>query len=102
MKYAKTAADSKYPPAPGQETSDAIRPAYSHASHLVDGFILQGPVSDREAIGLSMTPKALQESIKVAKQLEPQAFMPLEHLPSDMARDSAVRASRWLSLAEYG
>jgi hypothetical protein len=102
MKYVHTAAEKDIAELSESHNGDFIEPVYDQAIHRVDGYILQGPVSDREAIGGLMTPEELQKSIKAAEKLSPQTLVPLEFLPEDMAQDSAVRASRWLSLAAYG
>lgn len=77
---------------------------HKHGSEPVDGFILQGPVSDREAFGGLMTQDRLQESLRVAtdmitKGLE-HAVMPREKLPAEFA--TPVTAYRWHSLLAPG
>ncbi len=76
-----------------------------YGNHRVDGFILQGPVSDREAITPTMEKKALDESVAYAAQLLAEGrgdeIMPREKLPGEF-RGSPVSAYRWHSLAAVG
>ncbi|KAK3995983.1 hypothetical protein QBC44DRAFT_318888 [Cladorrhinum sp. PSN332] len=71
----------------------------------VDGVILQGPVSDREAIGMSCGDREVEESLKVARELIEQGkeeeIMPKEKMPEGW-RGSPVSAYRWWSLAGVG
>ena len=80
----------------------------------VDGFILQGPVSDREAILMALggdgeddKKKVSEESVKVAERMmsegRGQEAMPLEAIPEASGfRGSPVTAYRWWSLAGVG
>ncbi|KAK5629619.1 hypothetical protein RRF57_005334 [Xylaria bambusicola] len=72
-----------------------------HNAPSVDGYILQAPVCDRDAIGLEMGMDKLDETIKTAKQLidagRGHDRMSLTQLPEFM-RDTPISASRWYSL----
>ncbi|KAI0526504.1 hypothetical protein F5B22DRAFT_586184 [Xylaria bambusicola] len=75
--------------------------ALAHNAPSVDGYILQAPVCDRDAIGLEMGIDKLDETIKAAKQLidagRGQDRMSLTQLPEFM-HDTPISASRWYSL----
>ncbi|KAM7205047.1 Protein of unknown function (DUF1749) domain containing protein [Rhypophila sp. PSN 637] len=68
---------------------------------VVGGVILQGPVSDREAIAMTMAPEDMQMSIDVARRMidegKDKEYMPKNLLPADM-RDTPVTAYRFHSL----
>ncbi|KAM7197053.1 Protein of unknown function (DUF1749) domain containing protein [Naviculisporaceae sp. PSN 640] len=68
----------------------------------IDGIILQGPVSDREAIGMNMPREDMEEAIKLARRMiregKENEYMPKDKLPVDM-RETPVTAYRWDSLA---
>ncbi|GAB1309973.1 UPF0619 GPI-anchored membrane protein [Madurella fahalii] len=70
----------------------------------VDGYILQSPVSDREAAALFMSPDLLNQSVRVAKDMiesgRKQDPMPKDLLPPIFA--TPVTAYRWHSLAAKG
>jgi hypothetical protein len=72
-------------------------------AHLqrVDGFILQGPVSDREALAPLMSPDALKRSLDLALQMQldrkEDDCMPKDQLPA--AIESPISAYRWYALA---
>jgi hypothetical protein len=67
----------------------------------VDGFILQAPVADRGALGEEMGEQALDESVKVAKDMIASGRgwerMPLEHVAPTF--DTPISATRWYALA---
>jgi hypothetical protein len=76
----------------------------------VDGFILQGPVSDREAIGLATggeeeKMRVVRESVEVAEGMvkngKGEEVLGREVLPEEW-RGSPVTAYRWWSLAAFG
>ncbi|KAK0661257.1 hypothetical protein QBC41DRAFT_330406 [Cercophora samala] len=71
----------------------------------VDGIILQGPVSDREALGMSCCPGELERSVEVAKGMVKEGkgehVVDLGEMPEGW-RGSPVTAGRWLSLATKG
>ncbi|KAK4106459.1 DUF1749-domain-containing protein, partial [Parathielavia hyrcaniae] len=71
----------------------------------VDGFVLQGPVSDREAIGMVEDGGEVGESIAVADAMVGERkggeVVPREVMPKGW-RGSPVTADRWLSLASVG
>lgn len=75
-------------------------PAHKDVSP-VEGYILQGPVSDRGALGLEMGEAKLEESVKVAKGLissgKGHERMPLEYL-SDSMQDTPISVFRWHAL----
>ncbi|KAL2257465.1 hypothetical protein VTK26DRAFT_134 [Humicola hyalothermophila] len=70
----------------------------------VDGYILQSPVSDREAAFLFMSPEELNKTVEVAKAMigkgQKDAPMPQEFLPPIFG--CPVSAYRWHSLAAKG
>ncbi|KAK4639113.1 hypothetical protein QC761_705190 [Podospora bellae-mahoneyi] len=71
----------------------------------VDGIVLQGPVSDREALVMSCCPAQLENSIAVAKKMAEEGkgehVIDLDDMP-DGWKGSPVTAYRWLSLATKG
>ncbi|KAK3295890.1 uncharacterized protein B0H64DRAFT_396747 [Chaetomium fimeti] len=71
----------------------------------VDGLILQGPVSDREAIGMGEDAGEVKASLEVAEELikagKGGQVMVGEALPAGW-RDGPVTAYRWASLAGVG
>ena len=75
-----------------------------HGSSPVDGFILQGPVSDREGLAPIMGAEKMQESVAHAAQLikegKGESIMPREALSSILP--SPITAYRWHSLASTG
>ncbi|KZL67042.1 esterase lipase [Colletotrichum incanum] len=70
----------------------------------VDGFILQGPVSDRESIVDSVDPEWLKKSLKYAEELIAEGkegeAMPKDLLPSFFS--TPMTAYRWYSLVAKG
>ncbi|KAI1168002.1 hypothetical protein F5B18DRAFT_342161 [Nemania serpens] len=83
-----------------QDCMEYTSPA--HAAPPVDGYILQAPVYDGDAMALEMGNGPLEESIKVAKQLinagKSHERMPLAHLPPFL-QGSPMSAWRWYALA---
>lgn len=83
-----------------QDCMEYASPA--HAAPPVEGFILQAPVCDGDAMALDMGRGPLEESTKFAKQLidagKGQDRMPLNQLPAFM-QDSPISAWRWYALA---
>ncbi|KAI8947437.1 hypothetical protein F4801DRAFT_592604 [Xylaria longipes] len=75
--------------------------APTHNSPPVDGYILQGPVCDRDAMALGFGYAQLEESIMAAKQLidagRGHERMSVTQLP-DFMQDTPMSASRWYSL----
>ncbi|KAH6636500.1 hypothetical protein F5144DRAFT_488387 [Chaetomium tenue] len=71
----------------------------------VDGLILQGPVSDREAIGMGEDGGEVKGSLEVAGRLvregKGDVVMDREVMPKGW-RDGPVTAYRWASLAGVG
>ncbi|KAK4459004.1 hypothetical protein QBC42DRAFT_275406 [Cladorrhinum samala] len=71
----------------------------------VDGIVLQGPVSDREAINMTCDRIQVEESIKAAEDMmqtgRMNEVMQSASLPEGW-RGSPVTAYRWLSLAAKG
>lgn len=71
----------------------------------VDGFVLQAPVSDREAIRLTEESGEVDESLRVAdgmvKEGRADEIMPRAVLPRGW-RGTAITAYRWWSLAAVG
>jgi hypothetical protein len=67
----------------------------------VDGFILQGPVSDREAFTPLMGPEDLQRSLAAAKKMLDEGRGNECMLPADLpsAFETPMTAYRWFSLA---
>jgi hypothetical protein len=78
---------------------------YTSLSHddlaPVNGYILQGPVSDRDAIALEMGAGELEKSILAAKVITAggrgHESMPLEYLPASFQR-TPISAARWYAL----
>lgn len=74
----------------------------AHAAPPVDGYILQAPVYDGDAMALDMGNGPLEESIKISKQLidagKSHDRMPVAHLPSFL-QGSPISAWRWYALA---
>ncbi|KAI1268307.1 dolichol-phosphate mannosyltransferase [Xylariaceae sp. FL1019] len=72
-----------------------------HNAPPVEGFILQGPVFDGDAIAMSMDESALQASIKFAEQCISSGkgleCMPRELLPV-FFRETPITAHRWYAL----
>ena len=75
----------------------------AHSNEPVDGFILQGPVSDREALGKSLTKEQLAASIATAAEML-AAGKGDEAMPRDKLEGvkTPVTAYRWNSLAAPG
>lgn len=75
-------------------------PAHKDVSP-VEGYILQGPVSDRGALATEMGETKLEESVKAAKYIiasdRGHERMPLEHLSASM-RDTPISVFRWHAL----
>jgi hypothetical protein len=73
-----------------------------HAAPPVDGYILQAPVCDADAIALLMGQSVLEESLALANQLieagKDYECMPPRHLP-EFIRGSPVSPRRWYALA---
>ncbi|KAK4212906.1 hypothetical protein QBC37DRAFT_317252 [Rhypophila decipiens] len=71
----------------------------------VDGVILQGPVSDREFIAMTMGLEEMERSRDVAWRMiegdRAKEYMPRDRLPADM-RDTPVTAYRFHSLTCRG
>lgn len=76
-------------------------PEYKGASP-VEGYILQGPVSDRGALAKEMGESKLEESVRAAKDIitsgKSHERMPLDYLPDSM-QDTPISAFRWHALA---
>ena len=70
----------------------------------VDGYILQNPVSDREAASLFMSPEDLEPSIRAAKAMieagDKDEIISTKLIPPVFA--TPVSAYRWYSLAAKG
>ncbi len=70
----------------------------------VDGFILQAPVSDREAFGGLVSKEQIDESLAVAAEMirsgQEDAIMPRDKLPPEFAEP--ITAYRWNSLIAPG
>ncbi|KAI1306352.1 hypothetical protein F5Y03DRAFT_354486 [Xylaria venustula] len=75
--------------------------APAHDAPPVEGYILQAPVCDRDAMALDMGYDKLDESVKAAKLLidagKSQERMSLTGLPEFM-QDTPISAWRWYSL----
>ncbi|OBR13794.1 Esterase lipase [Colletotrichum higginsianum IMI 349063] len=75
-----------------------------HKEDPVDGFILQGPVSDRESIADSVDHEWLKNSLEYAEKLIDEGkeceAMPRDQLPSFF--QTPMTAYRWHSLAAKG
>ncbi|KAK0621384.1 duf1749 domain-containing protein [Bombardia bombarda] len=71
----------------------------------VDGFILQGPVSDRESTALLMDKAEMDESVAHAAKMIAEGredeFMPPDLLPVEYSTNP-ITAYRWHSLAAVG
>lgn len=71
----------------------------------VDGLVLQGPVSDREAIGMGEDEAEVKRALEVAEGLvregRGEVVMEREVMPKGW-RDGPVTAYRWASLAGVG
>ncbi|KAL1839083.1 hypothetical protein VTJ49DRAFT_1884 [Mycothermus thermophilus] len=71
----------------------------------VDGYVLQGPVSDREAIAMAEDAREVAAAIREAEEMRRQGrgseVMPVNVLPKGW-RGSPVSAYRWWSLAAVG
>ncbi|KAI1131543.1 hypothetical protein F5Y10DRAFT_233504 [Nemania abortiva] len=83
-----------------QDCMEYTSPALS--APPVDGYILQAPVCDADAIALEMGHGPLEESTKYAMQLveagKGHERMPLSQLPGFM-QDNPISAWRWYALA---
>lgn len=75
-----------------------------HDSPVINGYILQSPVSDREVASLFMSPEDLQPSIRAAKYMiengQMNKVMSTKLIPPVFA--TPVTAYRWFSLAAKG
>ncbi|OLN81682.1 UPF0613 protein PB24D3.06c 2 [Colletotrichum chlorophyti] len=75
-----------------------------HRGDPVDGFILQGPVSDRESIADSTEPETLKESLELAAKMISEGreneAIPQSLLPVFFT--TPITAYRWQSLAAKG
>jgi hypothetical protein len=84
-----------------QDCMEYSSPAYSDLAP-VDGFILQAPVSDREAHVALLGPERLERSLKLAKEAidagRGYERVPPEHIPKELG-DAAISCTRWYSLA---
>ncbi|KAI0166094.1 hypothetical protein GGR57DRAFT_445280 [Xylariaceae sp. FL1272] len=73
----------------------------AHNAPPVEGYILQGPVCDADAIAMSTDHSALQASIKFAEQYMSNGkgleCMPRELLPV-FFQDTPITAQRWYAL----
>ncbi|AEO69211.1 uncharacterized protein THITE_44080 [Thermothielavioides terrestris NRRL 8126] len=71
----------------------------------VDGLVLQGPVSDREAIGMTEDKREVEAALRVAERMVREGrggeVMATGEMPSGW-RGSPVTAYRWASLAGVG
>ncbi|KAK4239787.1 hypothetical protein C8A03DRAFT_13861 [Achaetomium macrosporum] len=71
----------------------------------VDGFVLQGPVSDREAIRMAEDVREVEAALRVAEGMvkdgKGEEIMRRDAMPKGW-RGSLVTAYRWLSLAGVG
>ena len=71
----------------------------------VDGFVLQGPVSDREAVTVSEDMEEVRKSLAVARDMVAQErgeeVVRREDMPKGW-RDIPVTAERWCSLVDIG
>jgi pimeloyl-ACP methyl ester carboxylesterase len=71
----------------------------------VDGFVLQGPVSDREAIAMVEDAGEVEAALRVAEEMVKERkagdIMPQDAMPAGW-KGSPVTAYRWLSLAGVG
>ncbi|KAJ3956148.1 hypothetical protein N0V92_007330 [Colletotrichum tropicale] len=75
-----------------------------HKEDPVDGFILQGPASDRESIVDFITPELYKKGVDLAEKMIAEGkageAMPTDHLPSLF--DTPITAYRWHALAAKG
>jgi hypothetical protein len=75
-----------------------------YGSPEVDGYILVGPVSDREAASIFMTPEDLNKTVLLAREMIDngcdQEIMPAATIPPIF--NSPITAYRWHSLAAEG
>ncbi|KAI8221756.1 putative sterigmatocystin biosynthesis P450 monooxygenase STCB [Colletotrichum sp. SAR 10_77] len=75
-----------------------------HKEDPVDGFILQGPASDRESIVDFITPELYRKGVDLAEKMIAEGkageAMPTDHLPSLF--DTPITAYRWHALAAKG
>lgn len=75
-----------------------------HNNTPVDGFILQGPVSDREGIAPLMDSAKLNDGLAFAARLidegKGETVMPRDMLPEMFS--TPITAYRWHSLAAVG
>lgn len=75
--------------------------APAHEAPPVDGYILQAPVCDRDAMAIETGYDRLDESIRAATQLidagKGHERMALAHLPGFM-QDTPISAWRWNAL----
>ncbi|KAK3391931.1 hypothetical protein B0T20DRAFT_422594 [Sordaria brevicollis] len=119
VKYLRTTATSKTEKIVLMGHSTGCQDCMHYATHgvelgleEVDGFILQGPVSDREAILAVFEEESpgkgqarLDLSVNVAKRLISEGTahdcMPREWLPKEFWA-SPISAYRWCSLASFG
>ena len=71
----------------------------------VDGFVLQGPVSDREAVTVSEDMEEVRKSLAVAREMVAQErgeeVIRREEMPKGW-RAIPVTAGRWCSLVDIG
>lgn len=75
-----------------------------HKEDPVDGFIMQGPASDRESIEDFVKPAWLKESLEHAEKLI-SAGKETEAMPKDLVPSffsTPMTAYRWHSLAAKG
>ncbi|RYP79230.1 hypothetical protein DL771_000208 [Monosporascus sp. 5C6A] len=83
-----------------QDIMEYTDPAHDGLSP-VEGYILQGPVSDRGAISMEIGESNLDESIKAAKNIiasgKGYGRMPLEHLPASF-QGTPISVFRWYAL----
>ncbi|KAK2761899.1 esterase lipase [Colletotrichum kahawae] len=75
-----------------------------HKEDPVDGFILQGPASDRESIADFITSDLYKKGVDLAEKMIAEGkageAMPTDHLPSLF--DTPITAYRWHALAAKG
>lgn len=83
-----------------QDCMEYTSPVYKDNAP-VDGFILQGPVSDRDAIGMEMDQGLLDSSLKTAKAIidggRSHYRMPTPSLPASFHK-TPICAARWYAL----
>ena len=74
----------------------------------VDGYILQGPVSDRQGFGMGMKADERDKSISVAQEMiaagNERGIMPKDSMPKgqDFLSLFPISAYRWNSLMSFG